>query len=153
MFFIKKEDFLYEIGEEPYVAKEIDSRTLSKGIGQIYNSYAPGTNIYNDIYYKFYYEWKSEFRRLARVSWTCIEANPGAVFQIQDGTDDPSTSAEKMYHEINQGISVSYVNRCSSHVVTKIFLGFLAAGRFLRTRATGFCLLECRICLDLLKFR
>ena len=95
-------DFLYEIGEEPYVAKEIDSRTLSKGLGQIYNSYAPGTNIYNDIYYKFYYEWKSEFRRLARVSWTCIEANPGAVFQIQDGTDDPSTSAEKMYHEINQ---------------------------------------------------
>ena len=54
------------------------------------------------IYYKFFYEWKSEFRRLARVSWTCIEANPGAVFQIQDGTDDPSTSAEKMYHEINQ---------------------------------------------------
>ena len=95
-------DFLYEIGEEPYVAKKIDSRTSSKGLGQIYNSYAPGTNIYNDIYYKFYYEWKSEFRRLARVSWTCIEANPGAVFQIQDGTDDPSTSAEKMYHEINQ---------------------------------------------------
>ena len=95
-------DFLYEIGEEPYVAKEIDSRTSSKGLGQIYNSYAPGTNIYNDIYYKFYYEWKSEFRRLARVSWTCIEANPGAVFQIQDGNDDPSTSAEKMYHEINQ---------------------------------------------------
>ena len=95
-------DFLYEIGKEPYVAKEIDSRTSSKGLGQIYNSYAPGTNIYNDIYYKFYYEWKSEFRRLARVSWTCIEANPGAVFQIQDGNDDPSASAEKMYHEINQ---------------------------------------------------
>lgn len=95
-------DFLYEIGEEPYVAKEIDSRALNKGIGQVYNSYAPGTNIYNDIYYKFYYEWKSEFRRLARISWTCIEANPGAVFQIQDGNDDPSTGAEKMYHEINQ---------------------------------------------------
>ena len=32
-------DFLYEIGKEPYVAKEIDSRTSSKGLGQIYNKY------------------------------------------------------------------------------------------------------------------
>lgn len=95
-------DFLYEIGEEPYVAKEVDSRTSNKGIGQIYNSYAPGSNIYNEIYYKFYYEWKAEFRRLARVSWTCIEANPGAIFQIQDGTDDASSPAKTMYHEINQ---------------------------------------------------
>lgn len=95
-------DFLYEIGEEPYVAKEVESRTSAKGLGQIYSSYAPGANIYNEIYYKFYYEWKTEFRRLVRVSWTCIEANPGAVFQIQDGVDDPSSKASSMYHEINQ---------------------------------------------------
>ena len=95
-------DFLYELGEEPYIEKEIETRTSYKNIGQIYNTYNPNDNIYNEIYYKYYYEWKKEFRRLNKIVWTCIEANPGAVFQIVDETDDISNNAQTMYHEINQ---------------------------------------------------
>lgn len=95
-------DFLYEIGSEPYIPKQIDTKISYKGIGQIYNTYKPETSIYSDIYYKYYYEWQNEFRRLSKIDWICIETNPRAVFMIQDETDNPNMPARTMYHEVNQ---------------------------------------------------
>lgn len=94
-------NFIYEVGEEPYVGKQIAKRTLKKNVGQIFNTYNPGANLYNELYYKFYYEWTYEFRRLSEINWTCIEAAPGAVFKIVDEADSESQSAESMYHDIN----------------------------------------------------
>lgn len=94
-------DFLYESIEEPFVDKEIETKTTTKGIGQIFETYKPGEDLYKDIYYKYYYEWTSEFRRLNRVTWTCIEANPGTIFQIQDESDTTTGDPSTMYHEIN----------------------------------------------------
>ena len=94
-------NFVYEINEEPYVEKQISKRTTRKNIGQLFSTYKPSTNLYNELYYKFYYEWAYQFRRLSRVSWTCIEASPGAVFKIADETDDTSLDPKLMYHDIN----------------------------------------------------
>lgn len=80
-------NFLYEMSSEPFVAKQIKTRTSLKGIGQVFKSFAPGENIYNDIYYKFYYEWTYEFRRLSNITWTNIEAEPGTVFELLDSVD------------------------------------------------------------------
>lgn len=94
-------NFMYQISEQPYVEKQISKRTYKKKLGQIFNSYVPGSNLYNELYYKFYYEWTYQFRRLSRVSWTCIEAVPGAVFKIVDETDNSAGEASSMYHDIN----------------------------------------------------
>jgi hypothetical protein len=95
-------DFLYQVGEEPYVEKQISKRITQKNIGQLFGAYQPGSNLYNEIYYKFYYEWAYQFRRLNNVTWTCIEAVPGAVFKIMDEADEATTQdVSSMYHDIN----------------------------------------------------
>ena len=94
-------NFLYDIKQETYNDKVINRATTKKGVGQVYNTFSPGMDIYREIYYKFYYEWDLEFRRLSRLSCTCIEAAPGSVFLIQDGTDDAGSDPKQKYHEIN----------------------------------------------------
>lgn len=84
-------DFLYEYGVKPFEEKQISTQTTSKGIGQIFDSFKPGANIYNEIYYKYYFNTTTEYRVLTKIVWTCIEANPGTVFKIQDENDaEPS---------------------------------------------------------------
>ena len=73
-------DFLYDIQTEVYKAKQIQERSTQKGMGQIFNSYAPDTNIYNEIYYKYKIEGVKVFRRLNNISSIDIEANPGLLF-------------------------------------------------------------------------
>lgn len=94
-------DFVYEIGEEPYVEKQVSKRVTKKALGQIFGSYEPGVDLYNELYYKFYYERTYQFRRLSRISWAYIEALPGAVFKIIDEADDTSSDPQLMYHDIN----------------------------------------------------
>ena len=96
-------DFLYDVGEEPYVEKQIAKKVADKNIGQVFSTYRPGANIYNEVYYKFYYEWELQFRRLTRVNWTCIEALPGAVFKVIDTVDNDQggTTTREMYHDMN----------------------------------------------------
>lgn len=91
-------NFLYDLSEEPYVEKQVSKRVTKKNLGQIFDSYAPGSNLYNELYYKFYYEWTYQFRRLISVQDVCIEANPGAVFRIIDSAD--SSTSTDTYHEI-----------------------------------------------------
>ncbi len=94
-------DFLYDLSSEPYVAKKTDTSVVSRGVAQVYGNYAPGTDIYNEIYYKFYYEWATEYRRLSQLTWVCIESNPGAVFEIIDSLDDETKRVDPTrYHEI-----------------------------------------------------
>lgn len=80
-------DFLYEIASEPYIAKQVETKTSNKGISQVFKTFKPGESIYSEIYYKYYYEWTYEFRRLSNITWTNIEAAPGTVFEIQDVND------------------------------------------------------------------
>ena len=94
-------DFLYEMTQEPYTERAIKNMIAEKGIGQVYTTYSPGSDIYRDVYYKYYYEWANQLRVLSEVNWTCIETNPGAIFLIKDYKDTHS-SEEEMYHEINQ---------------------------------------------------
>ena len=71
-----------------YKAKQIQERSTQKGMGQIFNSYAPDTNIYNEIYYKYKIEGVKVFRRLNNISYIDIEANPGVVIFIKDEDDE-----------------------------------------------------------------
>lgn len=80
-------DFLYELESKVYESKEVKTRTLSKGIGQVYNSFAPEESIFRTIYYKYYSEWALEYRRLNEITTIEIEANPGAIFAIKDEAD------------------------------------------------------------------
>jgi hypothetical protein len=81
-------DFLYEIRSEVYEDKQIQTRSVLTGIGQLFNEYSPDANLYNEIYYKYYIEWDSAFRRLNRLSSIEIEANPGTIFFIKDAEDE-----------------------------------------------------------------
>lgn len=83
-------DFLYELKSEVYQPKQIQTRETKSGVGQIFGSYQQDASIYNDIYYKYYIEWDSIFRRLSRLSSIEIEANPGTVFLIQDASETAS---------------------------------------------------------------
>ena len=80
-------DFLYDMSTEIYQAKQIQERTVRSGIGQIFNEYTTDDNIYNEIYYKYYIESLSMFRRLNTISSIEIEANPGTVFLIRDESE------------------------------------------------------------------
>lgn len=97
-------NFIYDMYEEPYVKKQILAKITRRNLGQIYGSYMPNSNLYKELYYKFYYDWDSKFRRLTELYWTCIEAAPGAVFRITDEADADNTSqeAEAEYHDINK---------------------------------------------------
>lgn len=92
-------DFLYEQSVEPYVEKEIEARTNSSGVGQLHGNYKPEDNLYNEIYYKYYYNWDDAYQKLIAISWCCIEANPGAIFYIKD-EGDTSLDKKAMYHEV-----------------------------------------------------
>jgi hypothetical protein len=94
-------DFTFTYGEEPYVEKKVSKRTTKKNVGQLFERCKPGTNLYNELYYKYYYEWTFQFRKLSQIKWTCIEANPGAVFKIVDQADNSKADDQAaMYHDI-----------------------------------------------------
>lgn len=80
-------DFLYEIKSDIYQEKRIQTRQIKDGIGQLFAECQPGENLFNEIYYKYFIEWKYEFQRLTTLNSIEIEANPGAVFSIQDESD------------------------------------------------------------------
>lgn len=102
-------NFLYEESNEPYTEKEIETRTSSSGVGQLHNNYKAGSNLYNELYYKYYYNWDDSYRKLANISWCCIEANPGTVFYVKD-EGDTSSAASSMYHEIGQTGILNFEN-------------------------------------------
>lgn len=95
-------DFIYELTREPYKEKVVKNKITEKGIGQIYSTYVPDASIYRDVYYKYYYKWDNQVRKLEEIDWTCIEANPGTIFYIKDGQDSGLTPETSKYHEINQ---------------------------------------------------
>lgn len=80
-------DFLYEIKSDIYQEKRIQTRQVKDGIGQLFAECQPGENLFNEIYYKYFVEWRYEFQRLVTLNAIEIEANPGAVFGIQDESD------------------------------------------------------------------
>ena len=81
-------DFLYEIRSEVYHAKQVQTREVKTGIGQIFGEYQSDVSIYNEIYYKYYIEWNNYFRRLNKISSIEIEANPDTVFLIRDESEN-----------------------------------------------------------------
>jgi len=81
-------DFLYEIRSEVWKDKSIQTRNVVVNIGQLFNEYAPDSDLYNEIYYKYYIDWEDIFRKLNKLSSIEIEANPGAVFYIKDEDDN-----------------------------------------------------------------
>lgn len=90
-------NFLYEIDEEPYQEKQIETTISGKGVGQYKENVAPNTNIYNELYYKYYYEWDYQYRKLNRISAITLEANPKAVFSIQDEDSADATEFDINY--------------------------------------------------------
>lgn len=80
-------DFLYELETDIYVSKEVQSRIVKQGAGQVFIEAQPQENIYKEIYYKYFIEWSDEFRRLSALSSIEIESNPGAAFSIKDAAD------------------------------------------------------------------
>ena len=94
-------DFLYDMCQDIYKERPVVNKIFDKNMGQVYSFYSPGDSVYRDIYYKYYYKWEDQFRVLSEIDWTCIEANPGAIFLIKDYRDNEYPE-EDMYHEINQ---------------------------------------------------
>lgn len=93
-------NFLYEVIKKPYRKLEIEQFKTTIGVGQLHDSYTPGFDIFNEIYYKYYYKYDSHFRKLIELQWTCIEANPGAVFKIQDAVDFELQQSNGEIHEV-----------------------------------------------------
>ena len=89
-------DFLYDIETEVYQEQQIQAEEINIGIGQLYGSFAPDTNLYKEIYYKYNIEMQDEFRHLNNIDAIKIEADEGTLFQIQDRAD---TTPE--IHQIN----------------------------------------------------
>ena len=80
-------DFLYDAVLEIYQGKRIKTRDIRKGIGQIYKNYNPYTNLFNEIFYKYYLETDTKFSKISNLTYIELEANPGAVFEIMDAED------------------------------------------------------------------
>ena len=110
-------DFLYGLSVQPYVPKEIKERKPVVGVGQFFEEVAPGTSIFNSIYYRNYIDSDTKFRHLENLSSIEIEANPFTVFAVKDSADD-----EVQYHEIGETgvlnlhelsdiVSLSYVGK------------------------------------------
>ena len=80
-------DFLYDATIEVYQGKRIKTRDIKKGIGQIYRNYNAYTNLFNEIFYKYYLETDTKFSKISNLTYIELEANPGAVFEIMDAED------------------------------------------------------------------
>lgn len=108
-------DFLYEMQSEVYQGKQIQERTVKSGIGQVFNEYKPGADIYNEIYYKYYIESERTFRRLNLISSIEIEANPGTVLLIRDEADTQGenhvvgATGQLRFYELSNIGSIRYV--------------------------------------------
>lgn len=83
-------DFLYELETDIYRPKDIQSRSIRQSIGQIYQYCTPNENLYRTIYYKYYIDWDDQFIKMNNLSSIIIEANPGAMFEIQDAGGESS---------------------------------------------------------------
>ena len=88
-------DFLYELQSEIYQEKQIQSKEIRVGVGQLFGEYKADTSLWNEIYTKYYIKWDTTFRALNSLSSIEIEANPGTVFRIKDAAD-----LTAQYHEI-----------------------------------------------------
>lgn len=60
------------------------TRGIVKNIGQIYEIIQPNDNIYNKIYYKYFFDYSDGKNYLGRISSLCIEAPEGSVFRIRN---------------------------------------------------------------------
>ena len=89
-------DFLYDLKSETYQEPQIQSKETKAILGQIFEECQPNASIYKEIYYKYFVEIGRMYRRLKSISSIEIEANPGAVFLIQDEVDEAPEQ-----HEIN----------------------------------------------------
>ena len=81
-------DFLYEIRSEEYQEKGIQSKQIKDGIGQIFGECQPNENLFNEIYYKYFINWESNFQKLESLNAIEIESTPGAAFSVQDMADE-----------------------------------------------------------------
>jgi len=96
-------NFLCLIEMDDYIAKEIYSKVYSYNIGQIAGTYKSGDNIYTDLYYKYYIEHTSDYRRLVNIPSFSIEADPGTVFLINyEGDSYREEDLKKYYTDINE---------------------------------------------------
>ena len=108
-------DFLYECETDIYVAKEIQSRIVKQGVGQVYLECKPEENLYKEIYYKYFIEWPDEFRRLTALASIEIESNPGAAFLIKDATDSNGkvhvvgATGQLRFYEIEDITDIKYL--------------------------------------------
>ena len=108
-------DFLYELETDIYIAKEIQSRVVKQGAGQIFIEAKPQENIFKEIYYKYFIEWPDEFRRLTALSSIEIESNPGATFLISDMTDSEGevhtvgATGQLRFYEVEDIKSIKYL--------------------------------------------
>lgn len=89
-------DFLYEATIEYKQEEEIDRKEYTDGVGQIMDTLSPNTNIYSQIYFKYYRKSTTAVQQISQLYTVCIEADPGAVFAIRDSYD---TYGEQ--HDIN----------------------------------------------------
>ena len=76
-------DFFYMQKTVPIEDKQPVVTYAERGIGQIYNNYRAGDDVYSEIYNKYYIEWTDQFNRLAELEITNLEADPNSVFFIR----------------------------------------------------------------------
>lgn len=111
-------DFIYNLIDEPYESKKVLSSKSLSGMGQVFENYYAGYNIYKDIYYKYYIETEDTFKRLSELGSFDIEAEPGAIFNIVSS----DTNEEFIINDtgllrfieltpVNQIIFVGYLDR------------------------------------------
>lgn len=80
--------YTYELEESFYVEREIASRMFSKVMGQVAGHFTALESLYSDIEGRYYYVNENSIYELYQLAEIDIEAVPGAVFYIQESTDD-----------------------------------------------------------------
>lgn len=81
-------DFTYISEQKLAKTSSIQARVYTRGIGQIAGNYEAGASLYDEIYYKYYYNWGLQKRSIDTIYSIKIEANEGCAFHIQDAADE-----------------------------------------------------------------
>lgn len=91
-------DFLYDIATEKYHDKQISTKNIVKGVGQIFDTYQKDTSLYYIIYDKYHIDTEDQYRKITGITSFEIEAPVNAAFQLIDEGDDQ----KKELHIMNE---------------------------------------------------
>ena len=81
-------NFTFTEKKSPKPEKVIKSRSSKTNVGQFVNSVSCGAQLYNTLYYKYYFEGNEDYQRLTSIKRFTVEGVPGTTLWIKDYKDN-----------------------------------------------------------------